>query len=171
MRNTVWILAAIVALGSAAALSAGTIDRLDEYGVRAAFLVTFTRFIQWPHEGALAFCIAGDDVFTVAMTSAIGHRRTDGREMGVRSLGPKDDFTRCDVVFVGKFATRRTAAILKQVHDLPLLTVSESEAFLDEGGDVRVFVSDNRIRFQINAKAAGERGIKINSQLLSLATR
>ena len=38
MRNTVWIGAAIVALGSAAALSASTVDRLDEYGVNSQLL-------------------------------------------------------------------------------------------------------------------------------------
>jgi hypothetical protein len=152
------------------ALAAGP-DRVDEYGVRAALLVNFTKFVQWPHDGALAFCVTGDDVFTVAMAGAVGRRATGGREIAVRGLGPTDDFTRCDVAFVGRFVARYTVAILKQVQELPVLTMGESDAFLNEGGDVRVFIADNRIRFQISGSAAEKRGLKISSQLLSLAAR
>jgi hypothetical protein len=155
----------------ASALAAHTDDRLAEYRVRAAFLVNFTKFVQWPHDGALAFCIAGDDVFAVAMTAAVGHRGTDEREIVVHALGPKRDFTQCDAVFIGPFAAQHTASILRQVQELPVLTIGESDPFLNDGGTVRVFIEDNRIRFKISGKAAEKKGLKISSQLLNLAAR
>ena len=49
------------------------------------------------------------------------------------------------------------------------LTIGETTAFLREGGIVRIFRSDNRLRLQINNKSAEAAGLKISSPLLQLA--
>ncbi len=69
------------------------------------------------------------------------------------------------------FVGRDTPAILKQVQELPVLTIGESASFLTEGGAVRVFVEDNRIRFKVGGGAAEKKGLRISSQLLTLAAR
>ncbi len=156
---------------SASALASATDQRLDEYSVRAAFLLNLTKFVQWPSGDPLVFCITGDDVFAISVKRVVDRRATDGRDISVLALGPKDDFTRCRLLFVGHFAARHTTAILKQIEGLPVLTVSDSDSFLNEGGNVRVFVENNRIRFQISGSSAEKQSLKISSQLLSLATR
>jgi hypothetical protein len=55
------------------------------------------------------------------------------------------------------------------VAGLPVLTVGEHEEFLTDGGMIRLFVEDNKVRFSINQKAADAAGILISSRLLRLA--
>jgi UDP-glucose 6-dehydrogenase len=145
--------------------------RFEEYRVRAAFLVNVTKFVQWLDDAALAFCTTGDRFFAVATGDAVGHSSTGSHEIVVRTLEPKEDFTQCQTVFIVTFVARDTAAILKQVQELPVLTIGESPSFLSEGGAVRVFIENNRIRFNVGGGAAEKKGLKIGSQLLALAAR
>ena len=137
------------AMPTAHADASGDDVRFEEYRVRPAFLVNFTTFVQWPDDGALAFCITGDRFFARAMSAAAGHSSTGGREIVVRTLGPKEE----------------------QVHELPVLTIGESPSLLTEGGAVRVFVENNRIRFKVGGGAVEKKGLRISSQLLTLAAR
>ena len=59
-------------------------------------------------------------------------------------------------------------AVLSVVKDSPVLTVSESKDFLRLGGVVRLALENERIRFDINAVAAEQSGLKISSQLFNL---
>jgi hypothetical protein len=164
------IVCAALTAEAASAFASGTDARLDEYRVRASFLLKFAKFVQWPRDGSLTFCVTGDEEFGVAMTTMAGAANVgNSRDVVVRTVSPKGDFSKCDMVYVGRDATRHTADILKQIDGVPVLAVGESDAFLSEGGIVRVFIEDNKIRFQINGSTAEKRGLKISSQLLSLA--
>jgi hypothetical protein len=52
-----------------------------------------------------------------------------------------------------------------------VLTVGENPEFLRDGGMVRLYVENSRVRFQISQKNAEAAGLKISSQLLMLAAR
>jgi len=167
------IVCAALAGEAAPAFASGTTNaRMDEYRVRAAFLLKFAKFVQWPRDGSLTFCVTGDEEFGFAITTTAGAANGgNGRDVVVRNVSPKGDFSKCDMVYVGRDATKYTAEILKQIESVPVLAIGESDAFLNEGGIVRVFVEDNKIRFQVNGSTAEKRGLKISSQLLSLAAR
>jgi hypothetical protein len=62
------------------------------------------------------------------------------------------------------------AATLSRIRG-PVLTVGETARFLRDGGMVRVYVEDSRIRFQVNRRQTDAAGLKISSQLLSLASQ
>ena len=63
------------------------------------------------------------------------------------------------------------AAELMQRVRGPVLTVGETVQFLRDGGMVRFYVENNKVRFQISQKNAEAAGLKISSQLLMLAAR
>jgi hypothetical protein len=73
------------------------------------------------------------------------------------------------MLFVGEHEDVRSATLLRWARRRPVLTVGETTSFLREGGIVRVFRSDNRLRLQINNKSAEGAGLKISSRLLQLA--
>jgi hypothetical protein len=49
------------------------------------------------------------------------------------------------------------------------LSIGESEDFLKRGGMIRLFVEDNRIKFDVNVGAASRAKIRLSSKLLALA--
>jgi len=50
-----------------------------------------------------------------------------------------------------------------------VLTVGESERFVQEGGMIGFLLEDNKIRFEINLDAAVHARLKVSSRLLAIA--
>ena len=50
-----------------------------------------------------------------------------------------------------------------------MLTVGETEKFLEAGGMINFVTQGNKIRFQINEAATKKAGLKVSSKLLNLA--
>ncbi|MEJ5260470.1 MAG: YfiR family protein [Anaerohalosphaeraceae bacterium] len=60
---------------------------------------------------------------------------------------------------------------LQQVLTLPVLTVGETEGFLNSKGMIVFVKEENKVRFEIHLTQAERQGLKISSQLLKLARR
>lgn len=58
--------------------------------------------------------------------------------------------------------------ILAELAGAPVLTVSEIEGFGRRGGIINFYLEENRVRFEINPRAAEAGGLRISSELLSL---
>ena len=53
---------------------------------------------------------------------------------------------------------------------LPILLVGENSGFARAGGVVNFYISNGRVRFELNSKAAQARRLKLDAKLLSLGT-
>lgn len=172
LRRAARGIAAVAAAAALMTVPAQAQDRLGEYQVKAAFLYNFAKFVQWPAErqtGALVIGIVGDDFFWQLVGQIVRGKTVHGREIVVRRLEHGDDLTSCHIVFIGGGEARRTPDLLQRLQGAPVLTVGETVHFIREGGIARFFVERNRVRFQINPTNAEPTGLKISSQLLSLA--
>ena len=74
----------------------------------------------------------------------------------------------CHVVFVADadFASVKTA-----FHGKPILTVSDTDGFAEAGGMIGFVVSDNKIKIEVNPKAAAAAGLRVDAQLLEIALK
>ena len=148
-------------------------DDLDEYQVKAAFLYNFAKFVQWPSKDGpshIVIGIVGDDPLGDVLDQIVRGKTVDGRELVVRRLRPDDDPRLCQILFVSSSEARRTPDLLMRLQASGVLTVGEAPHFLREGGVIRFYVEDSRVRFEISLQGAAHAGIRISSQLLSLAS-
>ena len=53
----------------------------------------------------------------------------------------------------------------------PVLTISEVNGFIEQGGIINFIIVNDKIRFEINERVAKESGLKISSKLLRLARK
>ena len=145
---------------------------LDEGQVKAAFLFNFAKFVQWPTDsrGPLVIGIIGDDAFGDVVEKVVRGRTVSGRDLAARRLAVGDKTDGCSMVFIPSAQQRDAADVLQRTRG-PVLTVGETPQFVRDGGMVRFLVEDNHVRFQINQRNAEAAGLKISSQLLTLATR
>jgi len=74
----------------------------------------------------------------------------------------------CHVLFVGARSDVATP-VLRAAAGRPILTVGEGDRFLESGGIILMKIVDGRVRFDVNATSAARNGLRISSQLLSLA--
>jgi hypothetical protein len=146
-----------------------------EYQVKAAYLLNFTRYIEWPSGisdsvGApVTICVLGADPFGQVLDATVAGRTSHGRPLNVRRIRSAREAAGCRVVFVTQATWRRNPAILSRLGTLPALTVGESEQFAREGGTIAFVIRDQRVRFVVNAHAGDRVGLRISSRMLSLA--
>lgn len=167
------VLCGILLLGTASAwYQSGPAQRdRSEYEVKAAFLLNFTRFIEWPPADAPAgdpfhICILGDDRFIMLDTIVAGER-VGSRPIEVRRLRRWQP--PCQILFISD-SVRDVFPILRRLGP-GVLTVGESPRFLSEGGMINFVVENRKVRFDINQKAARDASLKMSSRLLNVARR
>jgi hypothetical protein len=114
----------------------------------------------------MTFCVAGDDVVSARLQKLV--REPGHAESVIVTLGDGDDIGSCRVLFVGAAKQRLGTEMLQRAQG-PILTVGETVQFLRDGGMVRFFVEGNRPRFQVNQRAAENRGLRFSSKVLRLA--
>ncbi len=143
----------------------------DELQVKAAFLFNFAKFVEWPATGRpLAICIAGNATLATVAAQTVRGRLVEARPVEVRSIAAARPADGCDLLYLADLSADDASAFLSRVRGA-VLTVGESARFLRDGGMVRVFIEGNRMRFQVNLKQTDVAGLKISSQLLSLASQ
>jgi len=145
-----------------------------EYQLKAAFLFNFVQFVKWPPDSfsnaGAPFCIGilGDDPFGSALEETIRGEAIDNHPLTVVRAQRIEDLKDCQVIFVCRSEEGHVSEILSQLDSRPILTVSEVESFARDGGDIDFYLSDGKVRFEINPGSAQRCGLKISSQLLSL---
>ena len=136
-----------------------------EHQVKAAYLLNFTRFAEWPASSTgdssapFAICIAGHDPFGTDLDRIVDGETAAGRRIVVRRLA-QQQADGCQVLYVGKGET---------AHQQGVLTVGEGEEFVRTGGIIGFVVENRRVRFDISQRAAQRAGITLSSKLLSVA--
>ncbi|HEX5385717.1 MAG TPA: YfiR family protein [Gemmatimonadales bacterium] len=147
-----------------------------EAGVKAAYLVNFTRYVEWPSsvvpdsEAPLMLCVAGLGTFRGILDRVLAERRQRGRVLQTRSVDSPSAADRCNLLYLPP-DTPDEAEWLKAIRGRPVLSVGEGAQFVDRDGMIGFVIVNETVRFGINLTAARAAGLRISSRVLSLATR
>ena len=145
----------------------------EEQLIKAAFVYNFAKFTRWPEGSAevadtpLTLCIAGDD----ELAGALGHlagKIVKGRPLVVQD-SKASPARHCQMLYVAASEQKRQVDLVRPLHRLPILTVSQLPGFVGAGGMVELFREEGRIRFIINLAATRAAGLEISPNLLNLA--
>jgi hypothetical protein len=169
-RCLVWLIAvAVLCFGTLPARA------LTEYELKAAFLFNFAKFVDWPPQAfpepsaPLIFGIIGEDPFGSTLPATLERETVKGRPIKIRRYQAGDDFAGCHLLFVTRSAASQTKDIVDRAKGLSVLTVSETEGFMAQGGMINFVMVDKSVRFDINTRAMGSAGLKASSKLLAVA--
>lgn len=144
-----------------------------EYQVKAAFLLNFTKFTEWPSSAfanassPIAICVLGEDPFGNALNQIVAGEVVNDRKVVVQKAKVAPPSKACQVVFFGA-SEKDTRRILPGLGP-GVLTVGEGEGFVHDGGMIAFVLENRRVRFEINQSAAENAGLKLSSKLLSVA--
>jgi uncharacterized protein DUF4154 len=148
-------------------------QRASEYQLKAAFVYNFTKFIDWPGESvrSLTFqiCVLGQNPFGSELTQLTDGKVIEGHPVQVLIVTNYHLARSCQVVFISASENAHMKEILSALRGRSVLTVGDSQGFVDAGGMIELLVEDERMRFQVNLHAANEARLKISAKLLSLA--
>lgn len=167
LLSTLRSLAAVLLLSLAGSSSFGEVA--SEGQLKAAYLVNFLKYVEWPASRSTAtICLFGRDSLGPYLASYEG-RQIVGRELRIRKVTSPDQLADCQLLFVPDTEESRFAAVLRWSDKQAILTVSDAEIFTRDGGVIALVRSEGRLQFDINTDALGRAGLKASSQMLRLA--
>lgn len=147
-----------------------------EYDVKAALLLNFARYIEWPagaFENArspIDVCVLAPSPFGDALERTLAGETVANRQLSARDIRGVSDSTGCHLLFIPSAAESRASALVRQAGP-HTITVGESRRFADMGGAVSLVVEGGRVRFNVNLRPVEDRGVRISARMLQLAGR
>ena len=147
-----------------------------EYQVKAAFILNFAKFVEWPAqafadaEAPLSIGIFGEDPFGEVLDQMSRDSKLNGRSVVIRRSRFLHELENCQILFFSRSEEASLVESLEALKGSSVLTVGESENFAERSGVIGFVRQDNKVRFEINLASARRAQLKISSKLLSLAS-
>jgi len=149
----------------------------SEYEIKAAMIYRFAQFLEWPtnlfetSQSPLHICIAGADPFGNSIDLVLKDQRIGTRNLLILRHPQTATATNCHLIFISGGQAAETEKLMALLKARPVLTIGEDEDFAKKGGHIRLYLQDNKLRFDINLAAMERSGLKMHSQVMKLATR
>lgn len=150
-------------------------NELSEYQVKAAYLFNFLKFVEWPEDAfadplaPIVIGVIGEDPFGSALPQVVIGKTVQGRDLVIRVYRTGENLRGAHILFISASESKRLLMILSSLRGSSVLTVADTAGFLEAGGMIQFLSENDRVRFAINAEAAGRAKLKVSSKLLSLA--
>lgn len=148
---------------------------VQDYQIKAIFLLNFTRFVEWPantfptEETPIIIGILGEDPFGSYLDEVLAGEKVNGRSVMVVRYKEMSEIEHCHLLYIKIPESDGLENILKTLAERNILTISDADLFIQKGGMIRFINVNKKIHFQINPDAAKAANINISSKLLSLA--
>jgi hypothetical protein len=153
----------------------GQAVQADEARVKAAYLLRFLQYVEWPQEAlqpggaAVKIGIVGAPAINAELVQAA--RGGQGRAVTVQSLSGAENLSQFHVVFIGDDDRAKLAPLIAAVRGKPTLVITESPSALEHGSMINFVTMERRVKFEIALDTAERAGLALSSRLLAVALR
>jgi hypothetical protein len=147
----------------------------SEYQVKAAYLFNFLKFIEWPEASfadplaPMVVGVVGEDPFGSSLPEVVIGKTVQGRDLVLRKYRVGEDLRGAHLLFISASERKQLPQILSSLRGSSVLTVADTEGFLDAGGMIQFVSANEQIHFAINVDALKGSRLKVSSKLLNLA--
>ena len=146
-----------------------------EYRLKAAYLLNFAKFTSWPvnafanPRAPFVIGILGDNPFGNSL-KPLTARKLRNRTIELRYFADIKEIKPCQILFISRSAEHSLPAVLAVCKDMPIFTISDIKGFVHQGGMLEFITIKGHLRFSINLAQTQKLSLKIEAQLLALAT-
>lgn len=146
-----------------------------EYRVKSLFLLNFARYVDWPPDAFAApsspivISLIGEDKLTADLAKTVEGKIVSGRRIVIQAIETDDDLGKCHLLFIAGSDKKRLGEILDKIKARPVLTVGETDQFIDRGGMINFIKREGKVRLEINLDASRQAKLVISARLLTVA--
>ena len=140
----------------------------NEYQVKAMFVFNFIKYVEWPATNAnteFAIGVIGESEITEPLERIATQKKAGHKKIIIRKLALDDD-TYCDIIIVSRSRSTKLEMLEKRYANKGVLIISDEAP---NPAAINLITRESKVRFEINAAMAKNCGVKISSQLLTLA--
>ena len=145
-----------------------------EYQLKAIFLYNFSQFVTWPaatfssEEAPMVIGIVGTDPFGSYLEEAIAGEKMNGHPLTIERYSSIEEIGACQILFVNLADPVKREQAIAAVSEKSVLTVSNAPGFLQEGGMIRFFTRQGKLKLEVNLETTKAANLEISSKLLRL---
>jgi len=147
-------------------------DGEQESNLKAAFIYSFTKYIDWGnynHNDVFVIGVIGDNSPIISPLREIAKRNTiNYKRIEIKILQVLSDEQDCNIVFIPKECRFPLSDVLAYA-GRGVLTISEANGYASMGTDFNFVIINEKLKFEANLNALASSGLKAGSQLLKLA--
>jgi hypothetical protein len=146
-----------------------TTASLDQ--LKVAYTLNFLELVRWEEEGAtFEFCVYSSSAVGDLMMTAVRGRKIRSMQITARMVARGDSRVgNCSALFIPAGTAPDVPDLLKRLKGSATLTISDIRGFASAGGIIGFVLVGNRLRFDINERAAAQSKLKVSARLLELA--
>jgi len=166
-------------------LSDDNVDVKKAAHIKAAYLYHLARLSEWPTEklsadsDTLFICVVGEDPHDLAgfFSAQTPNLRAGKYQLKIKHFSNSSDimdlrlkavpgYPSCHLMFFTESEGHDFKDCLDFAHGHSILTASEIDNFLNDGGMVGFVVDGDRVRIQVNQQAVSRASLKISAEFL-----
>jgi hypothetical protein len=146
------------------------------YVLKAVYLEKFSRFITWPEESIqddpsqpFIISVIGETPLTRNLEQIYAVQKIKNKRVIIKSIKNLNEIKGSHILFIAESEKKNLEKIIEITKKEPILTISETKGFAQEGVLINFFESDNKLRFEINETAVLKSPLQMSFYLLSSA--
>lgn len=140
----------------------------NEYQIKAMFIFNFTKYVEWPETpdaDVFSIGILGESEISEPLERISVQKKVGNKKIVIKKITlDNEDF--CNIVIVSKSRLNKLEQVEKKYAGRGILIISDESP---RSAAINLVTRDNKVRFEINQSLAKSGGVKISSQLLTLA--
>lgn len=170
-----WLACGIIGLHSVA-IQAQVLETENAFKIKAAFLLNFAKYTEWPPSVFLAtnspvrIGILGEDPFGEIMEATVKGRLVHERSVVIQRGRRADELLDCHIVYVSSSESSRIPGIVAEFKAKPTLLVGDDPDFLNRGGMIHFRIKQGRMGFAVHLDTVRSAGLTVRSRMLDSAS-
>lgn len=145
----------------------------EEYEIKAVYLFNLGNFVKWK-ENVLTknfeICVFGADPFGVNLEYIVEkEQQIQKYDVVIKQLSSLEGILSCQVLFMSRAAQSQFTTVFAALKNKPILTVSDADNFVTQGGMVQFYALEGKIRLMLDPQTIEDSGLKASSQLMKIA--
>jgi hypothetical protein len=171
-RSLFWVLM-LCLVAPAQQVSAATL----ETRIKAAFLYKFCSYVEWPTgtfsapDSPIVIGVVADKDVVRELNQAIKGQHVHKRQLDVRAYDTTAVPSGVHLLFIGRSALSSAPRWLDRMQGKGVMLVTDIPNGLDSGSGINFDLEGDRLRFDVSLAATTAQGLRVSSQLLSVARR
>jgi hypothetical protein len=160
------VIAALLVSGSAFA------QERPIHEVYSMMVFNFTRYVQWPTEGAsneFVIGVIGNNEMFNTLQTWYGGKPRGSQTFVVKKFNSAADVTDCQVLYIDKSKSGEFESASTKVKGKSTLVITDKNGLGEKGSAINFKTVENKLKFELNQKAIEASNLKVSGALSSMA--